>query len=254
MTTTKIKNSDSSTPNIPDETLDQKIDKISEFIEKNSMMFIFGFVGLLIGCAAYFSFSLYSKKMAFKKFDSAYKIEQKIDKFTIAETDTSNDVQTKKTPETDSIAFNDVDSEVKAFLNANPSHGASRNLALKWASYLFSVDKFKEANETLLSLNLKKSNSLDGLASLSKASSSVQTGDMEKAITLYKSILATSNWKFLHPEARFQMSLALIETDKVQEAIENLKTIQREHPDERKTVEESKKIIRWLTFKKNRDQ
>jgi TolA-binding protein len=70
---------------------------------------------------------------------------------------------------------------------------------------------------------------------------------------MYKNIIGQANWKFAHPEARFQMSLAMIANKQEQEAMDNLKTIIQEHPDERKTVEEATKIMRWLTYKKNSD-
>jgi tetratricopeptide (TPR) repeat protein len=107
------------------------------------------------------------------------------------------------------------------------------------------------AYETLALLNLKKSNSLEALSALAKASASVQVGKLSEAIELYKNIIGTAKWKFIHPEARFQLSLALIENKNEAEAIENLKTIQIEYPKQRKTVEESTKIMRWLKYKKN---
>lgn len=252
ITTTKIKNSETTTQSV-EASFYETVDKVTDFIEKNSMILVVGFFGLMVGCAGYFGISYYLESAALKKFDSAFVIEKKISEFAINEMDTSEKVKTKKTPETDAVDFNQVNKDVLEFVKNNPSNSASRNLVLKWSNYLYSVEKFDMAYETLNAFKLKKGNSLEGLAALAKAATTVQLGKTAEAIDLYKNIISTPKWKYLHPEARFQMSLALLSDNKENEAIENLKTIQIEHPKERKTVEEASKIIRWLTYKKNKE-
>jgi hypothetical protein len=106
ITTTKIKNSETNKP-MTETTVHQTIDKITHVIEKNAATLALGFVGILIGCGLYFAYSLYSENVALKKFDSAYIIEKEISDFAIADTDTSDKIKVKKTPETDPTEFND---------------------------------------------------------------------------------------------------------------------------------------------------
>ena len=252
ITTTKIKNSDTSSSE-QTENVHQKIDRLTLFVEKNSKVLALSFIGLLVLCSGYFAYSLYAESTALKKFEASFALEKRISDYNIADTDPSAEIKTKKTPETDAADFEQLNTDVKSFIKENPSSGASRNLALKWSNYLYSVEKFDLAYETLELLNIKKSNSLGALAQLAKASTTVQLGKMDQAIGMYKDIIGQANWKFAHPEARFQMSLAMIANKQEQDALDNLKTIIQEHPDERKTVEEATKIIRWLTYKKNSD-
>lgn len=250
ITTTKIKNSEKTTIETS-ETVHQKIDRLAHFIEKNAKALALGFAALMVVCFGYFIFSLISENAAQKKFEKAFAIEKQIAEFAIAEVDPSAEIKKKKTPETDAGEFEKINTDVLEFVKSNPNSEASRNLSLKWSNYLFSVEKFDMALAALTPLNIKKSNSLGGLAELAKASTTVQLGKVEQAIGMYKQIINNPNWNYIHPEARFQMSLALIENNQQQEALENLKTIVQEHPKERKTVEEATKIMRWLTFKKN---
>lgn len=232
------------------ESLYQKIDVLGRFVEKNAKTLTIGFVAFLGLCGIYFAFSLYSQSAALKKFDEAYAIEQRISKFAIAETDTSDQIKTKKSPETDGPEFTQIHNDTLKFIKDNASNEAARNLALRWSSYLYSVEQFEKSYEVLEALKLKQKSTLDALAVLAKASTAVQLGKFTDAIDIYKKIITNKKWAYVHPEARFQMSLAMIENNNEQEALENLKLIQVEYPKERKTIEEANKIIRWLTFKK----
>ncbi len=250
ITTSKIKNSDTKTE-LGQESMQQKVDRLTLFVEKNAKVLALSFVALLVLCSGYFVFSLYSENSALKIFEKSYTIEKRISEFTIADTDPSAEIKKKKSPESDATEFEQLNQDVSAFIKEYPKSEASRNLVLKWSNYLYSVDKFEMALQNLELLKTNKVSSLGALTELAKASNTVQLGKLDQAIGIYKAIIANKNWNYVHPEARFQMSLALIENKKEQEALDNLKTIIQEHPKERKTIEEATKIIRWLTYKKN---
>ncbi len=270
ITTSKIKNSDQK------ETMDHvsiqsRLDSLIHWLGKNSKVLAFGFGGVLIGCAIYFAWSFYSQKVALSKFEAAFSIEKQITDFTKK----SEELKAQDTKALDKKAAKDsalvtpeipvalvtqaeietleskIHAEVIAFIKADPSQGASRNLSLKWAKTLYAKDSFEKALEVLSVIKVGKNNSLEGLSLLSKASTTLQVGKVKEAVTLFKEIVSTKKWTYLHPEARFQLSLALIEDKNEAEAIENLKAIKSEYPDEKKTVEEATKLLRWLQYQKS---
>lgn len=250
LTTTKIKNSSNPEDLHPTaESIQSKIDHTINFIEKNSRILAMGFFGLLLGCAIYFGWSYFSNKETLKTFDNAFKIEMKVDEFAKQDAKIQN-TKDEKTPESDPNLFAKVNTEVTDFLKANPNHSASRNLALKWSGYLYNEEKYEDALTILSLYKTTTSRSLDGLAELAKASTLIQLSKYNQAIETYKKIIAEKTWKFLHPEARFQMSLAYVGDKNTPEAISNLKAIETEHAKQTKTVSEALKIKRWLQYKK----
>lgn len=254
ITTTKIKNSSDKDSQTTSEVFQSRLDKFTSFIDQNSKAIALSFILFLGVCGLYFAWSFYSQGAALEKFDQAYKIEKQINGLTKIDPATGNPLS-GKTPEENPEEVDRIQGKVMEFIESNPGHPAARNLAIKWSSYLFKEDKFDDSLKVLNRLELSDGVSLDGLSKLMIASSYFQTGKIKEAINSYKNIISVRNWKYLHPEARFQLSLALIEDGNEQEAIENLKTIQNEYPKQTQTVNEAMKIKRWLQYKKeNKEQ
>lgn len=248
ITTSKIKNSHQ-TETI-ENTVSNKIDSLISWLDKNTKVLAISFVTVLLGCAVYFLISLYTQNKALEKFEAAFAIEKEIISFD--EKVEKSKLEKESTPFTTKNEDQDkIQNQVVDFIKANPSHGASRNLALRWSKSLYTDEKFDKALQVINLLKIEKSNSLEGLGLLSKASLSLQLGQTKEAVGYFKEIISTKKWSYLHPEARFQLSLALIKDQNTVEAIENLKTIKTEYPDERKTVEDATKLLRWLQYQKH---
>ncbi len=251
ITTSKIKNSNQS--ETVENVVSGKIDSIINWLDKNTKAIAVGFAAVLAGCAVFFVWSLFAQKTALKKFEASFAIEKDI----IAFDEKVEKSKIEKEPtayETKDQDLDKIHGQVAEFIKANPGHGSSRNLALKWSKSLYTDEKFEKALEVINSLKIEKTNSLEGLGLLSKASLSLQLGQTKEAVGFFKDIISTKKWSYLHPEARFQLSLALIKDQNTVEAIENLKTLKTEHPDERKTVEDATKLLRWLQYQKNTNQ
>lgn len=267
VTTTKIKSGEPYNEILPTQKK-SILDSIFIFLDRNTRGLAFGFIAVLLACAVYFLWSYFRQNAALEKFEAAFQIEKQILEFedkskkNKPEDDKASTSDTKQQPVTtasqspDSLKLDNttqidqIHAEVIKFIKEDPSHGASRNLALKWSKTLYTEEKFDKALETLQQLKFKKSNSLEGLTLLSKASLSLQAGQIKDSIQLFKEIVSTKKWTYLHPEARFQLSLALIKDNNPVEAIENLKTIKNEFPDEKRTVEDATKLLRWLQYQK----
>lgn len=280
ITTTKIKNPSDSSPTV--QAHKTTFDKVADWISSYAKYLGMGFAGIIVGCAVYFGFSFYSEKVALKVFNKSYDIEKMITDFEkkqdelktaeAAKKDSKADAKAaaktttdpkaeQKTEKPVSVTTEDLDkleteiqSKALDFIKAHPSHGASRNLALRWSKILFSNTKFDKSYDILNALKLEPKSSLEGLTYLAKASQSLQIGKINEAIEIFKSIISNKDWGYIHPEARYQLSLAYIENKNIDLALENLKSLKIEHPTQTKTIQDATKLMRWIQYSKDNEK
>ena len=254
ITTTQIKNKNSEEPQTTEESVHKAIGLATHWINRNSKVLILCFFGFLSLCALYFLWSMLSKERATKNFEKSYKIEIEVNSF--IKSTNSSDSSKDKTSSEESKNIKDKESQltdkVIKFISVLPSHGASRNLALKWSSHLYDKGQYEQAYKVLSQIKIKKSSSLFGLVALSKATNLFKMQKHDQSIDTYKSIIRNKQWKFIHSEARYRMSLSLVKKNSIDQAIENLKILSSDEGNKGSVfIQESKTLLRWLQYQKS---
>ena len=273
ITTTQIKNKNPLEPQTSEESIQRVIGFATHWMDRNSKTLILSFFGFLFLCAIYFFWSMISKELALKNFSKSYAIEIELNDFIeslspskeLKDTSDSKNKKSLNSPsvkETQNSTPKDLVSQkeekeaqmtekVMRFVSSQPSHEASRDLALKWSDYLHKEKKYDQAYKVLSKIKVRKSSSLFGLVVLSQGSYLFEMGEYKKSINLYKSIIKNKHWKFLHNEARYRISLTFLKNKDIDQALENLKILASDEGNQGSAlIQESKSLIRWIQYQK----
>ena len=190
------------------ETMDavDYMEKIGNWIDKNSKIFILAFVALVIGIGAFWSYSLFNSQKTKSVAKLSGTITKKVDLLQTA-------IEKAKNPESPEYKeklnseIEDLNSKVNHLVAKYPSESLTDLTVIRMAGFLESQDQKSKALELLKTATPSTDRKLSGVLLLLKARLLTAEGLQDKALETYNEVINSDNWRSFRAEALIQKAL-----------------------------------------------
>ena len=225
------------------------MDRIGDWVEKNSKIFVIVFVTLVIGLGAFWSYSLYESQQIQSVAKISGIITRKVELLEQA-------IKNAKNPKSDDFKDNlsneiqDLKSRISELALKYPSKSLTDLALIRFSGFLESQNKSDESLKILELAKTSPKRKLSGVLLLLKAKIFHETGSDKEALATYDRILAEENWKSFHAEALIQKALLNKQAGDFESAETNLKKAKTLN-DSGAFFEDAEKYLRLIQYKKN---
>ncbi len=190
------------------ETMDavDYMEKASNWIDKNSKIFILAFFALVIGIGAFWSYSLFNSQKTKSVAKLSGIITRRVDLLQTA-IEKAKDPESPEYKEKLNAEITDLNSKVKELMTKFPSESLTDLTLIRMAGFLESQDQKTKALELLKSAKPSTDRKLSGVLLLLKARLLNEEGSNDKALDTYNEVINSDNWRSFHAEALIQRAL-----------------------------------------------
>jgi len=228
------------------------MDKISQWVEKNSKLFIIGFAALVLGVGAFWSYSLYTNQQIQSAAKLSGMVTRKVELLEQA-------IQGAKNPDSEEFKKNlateiqDIQKRVSNLATTYPSKSLTDLALVRVSGFLEGQDKSEEALKTLDLAKPSPQRKLSGVLLLMKAKLLHEASRDDEALSTYNEILAQDSWKSFHAEALIQTALLNKKAGDFEAAETNLQKAKTLN-DSGAFFEDADKYLRLIQYKKSQNK
>ena len=236
-----------------DEQLDavDYMDRIGDWVEKNSKIFVTAFVVIVLSVGAFWSYSLYESQQVKSAAKMSGMITRKIELLEQA-------IENAKNPESDEFKANlekeiqDLDSRVSELALKYPSKSLTDLALIKYSGFLDEQGKKEESLNVLETAKISPFRKLSGVLLLLKAKHLHRAGNDKDAIAAYDRVIAEEAWKAFHSEALIQKALLDKKAGDFESAEASLQKVKALN-ESGAFYEDAEKYLRLIQYKKNKN-
>ena len=234
-----------------DEQLDavDYMDRIGDWVEKNSKIFVTAFVVLVLAVGAFWSYSLYESQQVKSAAKMSGFITRKIELLERA-------IENAKNPESEEFKSNlekeieDLQSRTSELVSKYPSKSLTDLALIKYSGFLDEQGKKEESLKVLDMAKVSPFRKLSGVLLLLKAKHLHRAGQDTESIAAYDRVIAEETWKAFHSEALIQKALLNKKAGDFESAEANLQKAKALN-DSGAFYEDAEKYLRLIQYKKN---
>jgi predicted negative regulator of RcsB-dependent stress response len=240
--------------NNKDEQMDavDYMDKIGDWVEKNSKIFIVGFAALVLGVGAFWSYSLYESQQIQSAAKMSGMITRKIELLERA-------IEDAKNPDSEEFKNNlqteikDIQNRVSELSAKYPSKSLTDLALIKVSGFLESRDQIEESLKILEMAKVAPQRKLSGVLLLLKAKVLHRLNKDAEALAVYDKVVSEENWKSFHAEALIQKALLNKKAGDFEAAENNLEKAKALN-ESGAFFEDAEKYLRLIQYKKNQSK
>ena len=227
------------------------MDKIGDWVEKNSKIFIVGFVALVLGVGAFWSYSLYESQQIQSTAKMSGIITRKV---TLLE----QAIRDAKNPDGEEFKKNlaaeieDIQKRTSELASKYPSKSLTDLSLIKVSGFLDSQDKSEESLKTLELAKVSPQRKLSGVLLLLKGKVLHKLGKDTEALTTFDEVLAEDNWTSFHAEALIQKALLNKKAGNFEAAETDLQKAKSLN-DSGAFFEDADKYLRLIQYEKSKE-
>ena len=225
------------------------MDKIGDWVEKNSKVFIAAFAALVLGVGAFWSYSLYEGMQIKSAAKMSGLVTRKIELLELA-------IQKAKDPGSNEFKDNlskeiqDIQDKVLELTSKYPSKSLTDLALIKMSGFLESQGKNEDSLKTLERAKISSHRKLSGVLLLLKAKILHKINNENNALSIYDEVLSQENWKPFHAEALIQKALLNKRAGNFEAAERDLQKAKALN-NSGAFFEDAEKYLRLIQYKKN---